>query len=181
MFFRIIGRVLFKIEQIYHYFTKKYISSLFKEIGKNVYIGNDCQFTTKNITIGHHVYIGKSCCFQSSHGEIKIGNYVMFGPGVHIHGGNHIYSKSGEYMYEITDKKKGDDGFVIINDDVWVGANAMILKGVTIGQGSIIAAGSIVTQDVGEYAIVGGNPAKVIKKRFTKEQIAEHKLILKIK
>lgn len=56
-------------------------------------------------------------------------------------------------------------GDIIIDDDVWIGAGAIILTGVTIGKGSVIAAGSIVTKDVEPYTIVGGNPAKLIKKR----------------
>lgn len=71
-----------------------------------------------------------------------------------------------------------NDKDVIIEDGVWVGCNVTILKGVHIGKGSVIAAGSIVTKDVPPYSIVGGNPAKVIKFRFTEEQIKEHERIL---
>jgi serine acetyltransferase len=63
---------------------------------------------------------------------------------------------------------KGD---IIIKDDVWIGANAIILSGVTIGQGALIGAGAVVTKDVPPYAIVGGNPAKVIKYRFSEKVI----------
>jgi acetyltransferase-like isoleucine patch superfamily enzyme len=67
-------------------------------------------------------------------------------------------------------KSKGD---VVIGNDVWIGANATILSGVTIGNGAIIGAGSVVTKDVPDYAIVGGNPAKIIRYRFEKEIIEE--------
>ena len=60
----------------------------------------------------------------------------------------------------------GTKGSIIVKDDVWIGTNAIICSGVTIGQGAIIAAGAVVTKDVAPYAIVGGNPAKVIKYRF---------------
>ena len=65
---------------------------------------------------------------------------------------------------------KGD---IIIKNDVWIGINCIILYGITIGNGAVIAAGSIVTKDVQPYAIVGGNPAKIIKYRFLKEIIDE--------
>lgn len=68
-------------------------------------------------------------------------------------------------------------GSIVIKDDVWVGANSLILSGVTIGQGAVVAAGSVVTKDVPPYAIVGGNPAKIIRYRFEEKII---KKLLKI-
>ena len=65
-----------------------------------------------------------------------------------------------------------------IEDDVWIGANAIILRGVKIGKGSVIAAGSVVTKDVERYCIYGGVPAKKIRQRFTDEQIEEHERTL---
>lgn len=67
---------------------------------------------------------------------------------------------------------------MIIEDDVWCGANVTILKGVTIGRGSVIAAGSVVTKSCPSYSIIGGVPAKILKRRFTTEQIKEHEKIL---
>lgn len=66
---------------------------------------------------------------------------------------------------------------VVLGNDVWVGANALILGGVTVGHGAVIAAGAVVTKDVPDYSVVGGVPAKVIKYRFTAEEIA---LLLKL-
>lgn len=70
----------------------------------------------------------------------------------------------------ISGYSKGD---IIIKNDVWIGANSILVDGITIGNGAVVAAGSVVTKDVPPYAIVGGNPAKVIKYRFSKEFIAE--------
>lgn len=67
---------------------------------------------------------------------------------------------------------------VVIEDDVWCGANVTILKGVTIGHGSIVAAGAVVTKSCEPYSIIGGVPAKLIKMRFTPEQIIEHERLL---
>ena len=68
---------------------------------------------------------------------------------------------------------------MFVEDGVWCGCNVTFLKGCRIGRGAVIAAGSVVTKDVSPYAIVGGNPAKLIKYRFSEEQIVEHKRILK--
>lgn len=77
------------------------------------------------------------------------------------------------------DKLPENDQDVIIEDGVWIGCNVTILKGVTIGRGAVVGAGSLVTKDVPPYAIAVGNPAKVIKSRFTADQIEEHETILK--
>lgn len=119
------------------------------------------------------MYIGANCVFQSAHGEINIGNHVMFGPGVHIHGGNHKTSEIGVYMDEVK-KEKGSDGKVVIEDDVWVGSNAIILHSVKIGRGAVIGAGSVVTKDVEPYAVIVGYSAKKIKNRFSDEEIVIH-------
>ena len=105
----------------------------------------------------------------------------MFGPAVTIVSGDHRSDIIGKYMIEITDseKRSEDDLDVVIEDDVWVGTGAIILKGVTIGRGSIIAAGALITKDVPPYSIVGGVPARVIKMRFTPEEIKRHENNLK--
>lgn len=89
---------------------------------------------------------------------IHIGSHVMFGPGVTIVTGDHRFDIVGKYMDEITDadKRPEDDIAVNIEDDVWIGANATILKGVTLSKGCIVAAGSLVNKSVPPYTIVGG-------------------------
>jgi acetyltransferase-like isoleucine patch superfamily enzyme len=106
--------------------------------------------------------------------QIRIGNHVMFGPEVAIIGGNHNTTIPGRFMTQIHDKTANDDLDVIIEDDVWIGARAIILRGVTIGRGVIVGAGSIVTKSVPPYAIVAGNPAQVIRYRWNAETIIAH-------
>lgn len=156
---------------------REYLKTKFKSIGANSVICPGSIFTYSTINIGNSTYIGPRCIFQSAHGEIEIGNHVMFGPGVHIHGGNHITDRIGVYM-NVVKKEFGSDGKVIIEDDVWVGANAIILKGVTVGEGAVVAAGSIVTKDVIPYSIVAGMPAKIVKMRFSEDEIKKHKMLL---
>lgn len=133
--------------------------------GNNVYISPHVYFNVKDFEIGNDVYIGRGCIFQSTHGSIRIGNKVMFGPGVHIHGGNHKFSLKDVAMYDQHKRSTDDDGSVNIDDDVWIGANAIILANVNIAKGSVVAAGSIVTSDVPPFSIVAGVPAKVVRLR----------------
>ena len=162
----------FRRKCIQAYFVKR-----FKHSGSRIYISEGCSFTPKTISVGNDVYFGKYCIIHSVHGEIQIGNHVMFGPGVHIHGGNHITNSIGTYMDSIK-KESNSDGIVAIEDDVWIGANSIILKGVTIHQGAVIGAGSVVTKDVEPYSIVVGNPARKIKDRFAEDELIKHKDIL---
>lgn len=174
----LIGRIIYNIRKINNYFVRRYQLSKFKSAGNDVYLSSNCEFIEENISIGSDVYIGKNCCFQSDHGEIIIGNHVMFGPNVHIHGGNHSFNKIGYYMKECHNKEHSSDGKVTICDDVWIGAGAIILKGVTIGQGSVIGAGSIVTKSIEPYTVYTGVPSQKIKNRWSHEEILEHERIL---
>lgn len=172
------GKLFYQVERAWKYCIKVYKLSLFKKIGIGVYIGNSCTFTEKTISVGNDVSIEKGCCFQSTHGDIIIGNHVMFGPEVHIHGGNHSVRHIGVYMKEVDYKKPGDDGQVIIEDDCWIGARAIILKGVKVGKGSIIGAGSIVIKDVPPYSIYSGVPSNKMRPRWDEKTIKEHESLL---
>ena len=174
MLLSFLGKILLKVSQISNYLKRAYIKKQMKSIGNNVYIGSDCHFTPTTITIGEDVYIGRGCCFQSKHGRIVIGNHVMFGPGVHIHGGNHEFKHLGHYMKESDFKGPEEDGVVTIEEDCWIGACAIILKGVTIGKGSVVGAGSIVTKNIPPYSIYMNKINPVVKPRFDEEEIVFH-------
>lgn len=155
--------------------------SLFKSHGKNIlfYPTNSFIFY-KNIILGSDIAIGPRATLVASLSNIFIGDNVLFGPNVTIIAGNHSSHIIGKLLsdYKISDKLEQDDRSVIIENDVWVGANVTILNGVTIGRGSIIAAGSVVIKNVKPYSIVGGVPAKFIKHRWSLEQIIKHEEIL---
>ena len=91
---------------------------------------------------------------------MRIGDDVMMGPNVSIYTRNHAFERTDVPM---NTQGVSDEKIVVIENDVWIGANSIILPGVTVSKGAIIGAGAVVTKDVPEYAIVGGNPAKVIK------------------
>ena len=102
--------------------------------------------------------------------QVRIGNYVSIAGGVKflVKMEHRLHTVStypfNHYIMHIPEKA-GSKGPIIVNDDVWIGENALILSGVTIGQGAVVAAGAVVTKDVEPYAIVGGVPAKLISYR----------------
>ncbi|MEN9523131.1 MAG: hypothetical protein RL065_1508, partial [Bacteroidota bacterium] len=100
------------------------------------------------------------------------------GPNVTIMTGDHRIDVIGKYMYDVKEKLPENDVDVVIENDVWIGANATILKGVTIATGSIIASGAVVTKSFPPYSIIGGIPAKLIKERFTVSEIESHRKLI---
>jgi len=109
------------------------------------------------ITIGDNFYMNANCHIL---GEITIGDDVMIGPKTIIWGRDHGISKNLPMKMQEHSRKP-----ISIGNDVWIGANVTILKGVNIANGAVIGAGSVVVKDVPEYAIVVGNPAKIVKYR----------------
>lgn len=111
---------------------------------------------------------------MSTGAKITIGNSVLFGPHVFIITGNHQVNQIGKYIIDVEKKTECCDADVVIEDDVWIGAGTIILKGVRIGRGSVIGAGSVVTKDTQPYSINAGNPCHKIRMRFTDSEIEEH-------
>lgn len=130
----------------------------------------------ENLSIGDGSSIPKGSTFYCTRAELKIGNKVIFGPKPTIITGDHRIDIIGKYIIDVTDEEKlpEQDAPVKIEDDCWIGANVTILKGVTIGRGTVVAAGAVVNKYLPPYSVAGGVPAKVIKFRFTPEQIIEH-------
>lgn len=132
------------------------VTELFASIGKNPFIGDNfhCDFG-KNIYIGDNFHADYNCTMLDV-AEIRIGNNCLIGPDVGIYTAGHRLSP--------TDRTKDGYGIAIeIGNDVWIGGHSTILPGVTIGNGAVIAAGSVVTKDVKAMTLVAGNPAKYKK------------------
>ena len=127
--------------------------------------------------------------FDFNDDQLIIGKFCMIAADVKfiMNGANHLTDTISSYPFSIfgngwedamNGKKFPNKGNVVVGNDVWIGYNATIMAGVTIGDGAIIATNSTVTKDVEPYTIVGGNPAKIIKKRFSDKHI---ELLLEIK
>ena len=140
--------------------------------GKNA-VPDRCNFSGE-IKIGFATTLGYN---NFLHGNIKIGKYCQLGADVAIHTSNHpvnylsTYINSNLFSGELNKLKEVK--VTVLGNDVWIGHNAIIVGGVTIGNGVIIAAGSVVTKDVESYTVVAGVPAKSIKKRFSASVIKE--------
>lgn len=147
---------------------------LFKSYGANFWFDPDGYYSYRNITVGNNVNLGLKPIVMAELSEIHIGNHVMFGPEVVVIGGGHNTKVVGQFMTDVHEKTGNEDLGVIIEDDVWVGTRAVILRGVCVGRGSIIGAGSVVTKSVPPYAIVAGNPAVVLTYRFNVEDTMKH-------
>jgi len=114
----------------------------------------------EGLLVGDHSNIGPYCYVGCS-GYVEIGAHVMISPRVSIYAENHVFERTDLPM-----KAQGvRRGQVKIEDDCWIASHSVILSGVTIGRGSVVAAGSVVTKDVPPFSIVGGVPARVIKRR----------------
>lgn len=136
------------------FFGKIYLSAC----GDHVNIQKDSRFSHR-CKIGDYSGIGEG---SHLYGEVVIGKYVMMGTNCTIYTQNHAFSRIDIPMcFQGSQKEKK----VVIEDDVWIGGNVTILPGVTIKTGAVIGASAVVSKDVPEYAIVVGNPAKIVKYR----------------
>jgi acetyltransferase-like isoleucine patch superfamily enzyme len=163
---RFLAESLLFLQRIVRKSTAFLLRPAFGHYGEHFIFDPRDHFTFKNIEVGDDVSIGYGAVFMATQSKILIGNKVMFGPNVTIVGGNHNTSPIGRFMYDVHEKRDGDDEDVVIEDDVWVGCGAIILKGVRIGRGSVVAAGALVNRNVPPYTVMGGVPAKVIGVRF---------------
>lgn len=140
--------------------------------GKNA-VPDLCNFSGK-IKIGYATTLGYN---NFLHGDIVVGKYCQIGANVAIHTTNHptaylsTYINKNLFNGELKELKEAKK--VIVGNDVWMGHNVIIVGNVTIGNGAVLAAGSVVTKDVPPYTIVAGVPAKPIKKRFSDKIIQE--------
>lgn len=135
---------------------------IFKYVGKNVNIEHGAWFGKgQGIEIGDYSGIGINCYVPN---DIKIGKYVMMGPKCHFMDNSfHISSSVNKPMYFQGMCRK--EGRTIIGDDVWIGYQCIVTPCKYIGDHSIVGGGSLVSKDVPEFAVVGGNPIKIIRLR----------------
>lgn len=134
------------------------------EVGRDVTIGNYATLTANGgrIRIGDNVHINRSNLINAvPNGDVLIGSDILFAPNVLLNASTHNYTST-----EIPVIRQGTRGAdIVLEDDIWFGANVVVLPGVRIHAHSILAAGAVVTKDVPPYVVVGGVPARIIKRR----------------
>lgn len=138
---------------------RRFLVTKFVEAGHDVNIERFANIN-RNLKIGANSSVGKNCGLGP---DVVIGKDVMMGPEVIIYTRNHETRR-----IDIPMRLQGFKEIqgVTIEDDVWIGRRVIILPGVRVGRGSVLAAGAVVTKDVPDFTIVAGNPAKVVKSRI---------------
>lgn len=131
-----------------------------------------------NVYIGKNSGIPQNATIFSAEARLFIGDYVMFGPNPTIITGDHRIDVVGKVMQQELTRLPENNVDVIIENDIWFGANVTVLKGVHLGQGCVVAAGAVVTKSFPPYSIIGGVPAKVIGMRFSESEIKRHETLL---
>ena len=137
------------------------------------------QFRFDHVSIGKGTYGELNVVDFGGECNLILKNYISIAQRVtFLLNGEHYINHISTYPFKvkllhIQDSESFGKGDIVVDDDVWIGYGATILSGVHIGQGAVIAAGAVVTNDVPPYAIVGGNPAKVIKMRFAEPIVKE--------
>ena len=178
MLMRIPGLLLIGARRLSRRLRMLALTPLFRKTGSRFRFDPDGQYSFSTIEVGDDVFLGPGAFLSATESFIHIGNKVMFGPNVTVLGGDHRLDVVGVAMADVAEKRPEDDRGVTIADDVWVGAGAIVLKGVSIGRGAVVAAGAVVTRDVPPYAIVGGCPARVIRPRFSADDQERHEQLV---
>jgi acetyltransferase-like isoleucine patch superfamily enzyme len=138
---------------------------------QNVSAGDNCRFATNSmisatdgkLVFGKNFSLMANSQVNANRSNIEIGENVLVGPNVVIQGVNHNIDDLSQPILFAGDQKGKNK--IIIGNNVWIGANSVILSGVSIGDDAVVGAGSVVTKDVEPFSVVGGVPAKLIKKR----------------
>ena len=145
---------------IFQEFRRLLATQLFESCGRHVRIGYGVRFGTGyKVKMGENSSLGINCWIAN---DTEIGENVMIAPEVIILSNSHNFQRTDISMRE---QGAPPPQKIVIGNDVWIGTRSILLPGVSIGDHSIIGAGAIVTKDVPEWAIVGGNPAKIIRFR----------------
>ena len=161
----VLGCVVEKMANILRKVRGAYLTNLLHRYGSKGRVAGDTRIVNpERIYIGNESYINGGMIRASNNARITIGDNCMISYGVHIRTDTHVYDDPSVPM-RLQGTAESD---ITIEDDVWIGYGAQIMAGLTVGQGSIVGAGAVVTKDVPPFTVVGGVPAKVIRSRLPK-------------
>jgi len=152
-------------------------------LGPDVHIGpGSILWASKRLDIGEGVYVGKRCTIQCN-GTIGRGTLIANHVGLVGRNDHDVFSpgtpaRFARWIGDDSSMAASADAWLDVGEDVWIGYGAIVLSGVRIGKGAVIAAGAVVTRDVPDYAVVAGNPARVVKERFDTASCGLHSAAL---
>lgn len=147
-----------------------------KRMGRNNELGPNGRFIRPGeVYLGDNIYIAPK--FHISARNLSIGNNVMIGPNLLLECDDHVFQNVGKTIWSTRDFR--NIGSVKIEDDVWIGGNVTVLKGVVIGEGCIVGAGSVITKSLPPYSICVGSPCRPVKTRFNPEELEIHLPLIK--
>ena len=162
-----------KVSKLHTLIQRIYYRKLYQKgkVGHNVRLSrHGTVVNPQEVTIEDNVFISEY--FHISAYSFKIGRDVIIGPRLTVICNNHIFSRLGQTVYDYASEKTYKP--IEIKPDSWLGANVTLLPGVTIGQGCIVGAGSVVNKSLPPFTVCVGVPCKPIKTRFSKEDIFKH-------
>ena len=166
------------IHKMYQYYKIGELNNTWRKRNTHNYTNILRRCNIDLISVGKATYGGLNVHDFCTGETLTIGNYCSIAEDVHFYlGGDHEYRYISTYPFRKNILLGGVEsiskGNIVVKDDVWIGSHSIVLSGVTIGQGCIIAAGSVVSKSLEPYSIVGGVPAKVLKKRLSNQIIKE--------
>lgn len=163
---------------MFYSLNKQIFKRKWRKLNPNNFTNAEDLFDSNCVDVGDYTYGGLRVLTYNKTNKLKIGRFCSIAQEVmFILSADHYTNHISSYPYKVMIMKEEQEGVskgdITVDDDVWIGFRSIILSGVHIGQGAIVAAGSVVTKNVPPYAIVGGVPAKIIKYRFSPEIITK--------
>ncbi|MBK7092655.1 MAG: hypothetical protein IPH59_13200 [bacterium] len=156
----------------YLYVRKRSILGRLKRVGKNfVFDPLSTILNPQHIEIGDNVFIGERAHISA---EVSIGDNVMFGPRPMIIGGDHYFGVSGKSVRFLHPRDRENAEPITIEAEAWFGAGVIVLGNVTVGMGSVVGAGSVVSKSIPPYTVAAGNPCRPLKRVFSDEALINH-------
>jgi acetyltransferase-like isoleucine patch superfamily enzyme len=163
---------------MFYSLKKKLFKRKWRTLNPHNFTNAEDLFDPSLVEVGDYTYGGLKVLTYDKDRRLKIGRYCSIAQEVmFVLSADHYTDHISSYPHKVWIMRENQEGVskgdIVIENDVWIGFRSTILSGVHVGQGAVIAAGSVVTKDVPPYAIVGGVPAKIIKYRFEPEMIEE--------
>lgn len=164
-----IKRILYRL-----FFGTIYPRRAFGAMGRGCHIGKSCTLVPRQMYLDDYVIVQNLVNVIASEGKVVVKKYSVISSQCIIIPGLHMAAPGVPFYYQAKERVGDENLTICIDEDCWVGAGAILLRHCHLGRGSVVGAGSVVTKDFPPYAVVAGNPAKIIGVKFSKADILAH-------